>query len=167
MCRSCFKIEESKHLKKSKILDAADLLNVNCNPTLPIGIKPHTKLQKLKPLSSPSTSPQLKDAGLCQNCRKPLTGVFDSIFTDENDVINNKNVVRCCGKFYHSNCFTCNYCKNNLSANGFTVDAYAKLACLECFHQIYAPKCFRCKKPIKRPKEKKGCVKRLNRKTKS
>ena len=155
MCRSCFKIEESKHhLKQSKILDAADLLNVNCNPILNKKQQPSPISPKKSNPTSPEKSPILETTGLCQNCRKPLTGNvenhFEHFFNENDNIINNKNIVRSCGKFYHINCFTCSYCKKNLTMNGFTVDAYAKLACLECFHQIYAPKCFRCKKPIKK-----------------
>ena len=68
----------------------------------------------------------------CSICNKPILD----------------RILRATGKPYHPHCFSCCVCSKLLDTIPFTVDAANHIHCIECFHQKFAPRCCRCKRPI-------------------
>ncbi|XP_054620332.1 LIM domain-containing protein 1-like isoform X2 [Dunckerocampus dactyliophorus] len=57
-------------------------------------------------------------------------------------------VLQAHGKSYHSACFRCVVCRQNLEDQPFTVSADDKVYCVMDYHKAQAPCCASCNKPI-------------------
>lgn len=57
-------------------------------------------------------------------------------------------ILRAAGKTYHPECFKCTNCKCGLDGVPFTQDSENRPFCIECYHELHSPKCYKCKKPI-------------------
>lgn len=115
------KLTRSKSLENEKRFQEIVNLCYKCNLPLNIPIAPEIDTQTSLNSSPKLLRPQVKELSL----------------------------IKSCGRYYHSNCFTCEYCKSGSKLEeGFTSDAHGKIVCLDCFHQTFAPKCNGCKQPI-------------------
>jgi len=101
----------------------------------------------------------------CLKCNKALHGTEFIVMGDDNPYCQDcyeetlevccecnqpirQRILRAAGKIYHPECFKCSNCKKSLDGIPFTQDDNQKPFCVDCYQDLYSPKCEKCKKPI-------------------
>lgn len=57
-------------------------------------------------------------------------------------------VLHALGKSYHPQCFRCSKCKTCLDGIPFAIDSQGSVYCMSDYHQMFAPTCAACSRPI-------------------
>jgi len=73
-----------------------------------------------------------KKLGKCKRCNEVLEG----------------NLLKIPGASFHANCFKCKICEKSLAGSNVMTDEEKEIYCNKCYDQLFAEKCYACKKPI-------------------
>jgi len=73
-----------------------------------------------------------KTLGKCKRCNGVLEG----------------NLLKIPGASFHTDCFRCKICDISLAGSNVMTDEDREIYCNKCYDQLFAEKCYACKKPI-------------------